>query len=543
MAQAKKQSKEIEATGKICVLDLELQGVRNMKKLNYPAKYILIRAPSLQILQERLTARGTETPETIAQRLQHAQEDDEAAQSEPHLFDKVIVNDVLEKAHQEFVDAIGDELEGFKALRAKLANGKSNSSSTNRAISFHTALCSSTFFLVSCTNLFPTVAVLNKVILNSLSILVSGLFRKIMTVKSLRFPALPAIRDFIHMYQLKASRILSQNYIMDMNINRKFVKVSGAKPDAHVIEIGPGPGGITRAILEQSPRRLDVVEIDEQFMKPLQHLAKYADGRMHIHHANIRNTDLEALWLEANCPKSNWWEEVPNLHVVGNLPFNIASPLIIELLRLMAKRKGPWAFGRVPLTLTFQKEVAKRICAPIDCDERTRISIVSQHICETNLEFIIPGQCFVPKVEVDVGVVKFVPREQSLIPTCFEIVEKVCRHAFHYRNKPFIKPIMTLYPPSMAKEMGNEMLKECRVNPKLKCYEIGMDEFADLCVYYEKQCLRTPGLFGYNYYGEGHVTLEELAKTDKAFPPGAIPEGELKMKDGIPLSKFANVVD
>jgi dimethyladenosine transferase 1 len=106
--------------------------------------------------------------------------------------------------------------------------------------------------------------------------------------------------------------------------------MSGSRPGAFVIEIGPGPGGITRAILENDPQRLDVVEIDKQFIRPLEHLSRYADGRMKIHHADILKTDLEAIWTEAGCPRHNWWDEPPNLHVVGNLPFNIASPLIIR---------------------------------------------------------------------------------------------------------------------------------------------------------------------------------------------------------------------
>jgi len=360
-----------------------------------------------------------------------------------------------------------------------------------------------------------------------------------MAAKNLCFPSLPAIRDFIHMYQLKASRILSQNYIMDMNINRKFIKMSGALPGAHVIEIGPGPGGITRAILENNPHRLDVVEIDKQFIKPLEHLARYADGRMNIHHANILKTDMEAIWAEANCLRHAWWDEPPNLHVVGNLPFNIASPLIIKLLRMMSKREGPWAFGRVSLTLTFQLEVAQRICAPIECPERTRISIVSQYVSTPTLEFVIPGQCFVPKTEVDVGVVRFIPREQPLISTPFDVVEKLCRHAFHYRQKRILKPLKTLYPREMANEMAHELLRECRIDPTLLCFQIGMDEYADLCVHYEKQCHRTPGLFAYNYYGQGHRTLEELSQTDKAFPPVDDHTYEPRIEDGIPLGKFS----
>lgn len=85
-----------------------------------------------------------------------------------------------------------------------------------------------------------------------------------------RLPPLPPLRDFIQMYRLNAKKILSQNYLMDMNLTRKIVEASGMRRDDMVFEIGPGPGGITRAILERPCRRLDVVEIDERFIPPLQ---------------------------------------------------------------------------------------------------------------------------------------------------------------------------------------------------------------------------------------------------------------------------------
>ena len=134
---------------------------------------------------------------------------------------------------------------------------------------------------------------------------------------------------------------------------------------------------------------------------------------MFIHHADILKTNIEDIWRDANCPRYAWSdEELPNLHILGNLPFNIASPLIIQfvlapknarvhfkifnfaffrLLRQMSQRRGPWAFGRAQLTLTFQYEVALRICAPIDTDERTRISVVSQYVSQPELLFVIPG--------------------------------------------------------------------------------------------------------------------------------------------------------
>ncbi|KAI6175129.1 Guanylate kinase [Aphelenchoides fujianensis] len=126
---SRKAVEAIQKTGRICILDVELQGVRNLKKQHLNAKYILIRAPDLETLKDRLLKRGTETEETIALRLKHAQEDDEAAEKDRNLFDYVIVNDVLDKAYAEFMDAIKDELKAFREHHA--VNGANGTNGTN----------------------------------------------------------------------------------------------------------------------------------------------------------------------------------------------------------------------------------------------------------------------------------------------------------------------------------------------------------------------------------------------------------------------------
>ncbi|PIO65672.1 ribosomal RNA adenine dimethylase family protein, partial [Teladorsagia circumcincta] len=249
------------------------------------------------------------------------------------------------------------------------------------------------------------------------------------------------------MYRLRAKKVLSQNYLMDMNLTRKIVRTAGVQPGDWVCEVGPGPGGITRAILEAECERLDVVEIDHRFIPPLELLAEASDDRLRIHRADVLKTNIGDLWNDGGAQRGcEWTEDPPNMHIIGNLPFNIASPLIIKLLKDMSYRRDAWRFGRVPLTLTFQMEVAKRICSPIDCDSRARISIMAQYLTEPKLLFKIPGACFVPKPDIDVGVVRFIPRIQPLISAPFEVVEKLCRQVFHYRQKYMIKGLKTLYP-------------------------------------------------------------------------------------------------
>ncbi|KIH51630.1 ribosomal RNA adenine dimethylase family protein, partial [Ancylostoma duodenale] len=275
-----------------------------------------------------------------------------------------------------------------------------------------------------------------------------------------------------------------------------IVRGAGVHPGDWVCEVGPGPGGITRAILETGCDRLDVVEIDQRFIPPLEHLTEAADDRLHIHHADVLKTNIGDLWGKEGAGRSvQWSDEPPAMHIIGNLPFNIASPLIIKLLKDMSYRRDAWRFGRVPLTLTFQMEVAKRICSPIDDDARARISVMAQYLTEPKILFRIPGSCFVPRPEVDVGVVRFVPRIQPLISAPFEVVEKLCRQVFHYRQKYMIKGLKTLYPK-----------------------ELGIEEFADLAAGYEKQCREMPGLFPYDYI-KPNRTVAMLAKTAGALPP------------------------
>uniref|UniRef100_A0A0N4ZNR9 rRNA adenine N(6)-methyltransferase n=1 Tax=Parastrongyloides trichosuri TaxID=131310 RepID=A0A0N4ZNR9_PARTI len=353
-----------------------------------------------------------------------------------------------------------------------------------------------------------------------------------------RLPPLPSLKDFIHMYRLRAKKILSQNYLMDMNLTRKIVRKSGRMNEAHVIEIGPGPGGITRAILENNNvKSLDVVEIDQRFIPPLQHLGEASEGRLHIHREDILKIDIMDIWKDYLSEKKSWMDvnECDNFHIIGNLPFNIASPLIIKFLKDMSYRRGAWEFGRVPLTLTFQKEVGKRICSIIDSKSRSRISIMSQYISQPEYLFEIPGSCFVPSPKVDVAVIRFIPRIEPLIPCSFELVEKIARHIFHYRQKYVVKCIKTLYPKELSNKLSEKLLIKCNIDERTTSYRLGMIDFSRICQEYERQCLEIPGLFLYDFR-HNKKELKELELLENKFPPLLKHEFN-RFEDGVSLSK------
>uniref|UniRef100_A0A7E4VYN4 rRNA adenine N(6)-methyltransferase n=1 Tax=Panagrellus redivivus TaxID=6233 RepID=A0A7E4VYN4_PANRE len=151
-----------------------------------------------------------------------------------------------------------------------------------------------------------------------------------------------------------------------------------------------------------------------------------------------------------------------------------------------------------------------------------RLSIVTQFVAEPKLLFVIPGNCFVPKPEVDVGVVKFVPRIEPLIPCDFAVVEKVARHVFIYRQKYVIKCVKTMFPEETADEQAHELLRACRIDPTTRPFKLGVDEIGAMCVHFEAECRRIPGLFLYDH-ARKHRTLEMLANEENAIPPEYTP--------------------
>lgn len=321
-----------------------------------------------------------------------------------------------------------------------------------------------------------------------------------------RLPPLPTIQEIIKIYGLSARKKLSQNFILDMNLTRKIVKSAGKLDDGIVIEVGPGPGGITRSLLNTGARKVIVVEKDRRFLPSLEILAEASKHRLQVIHGDILDFNLQTVLPEEY--KEAWDSTPPNIHLIGNLPFSISTPLIIQWLHSMSKMSDAWRFGRTPCTLTFQKEVAERIIAPPKSEYRCRLSVMCQHLCDVKLKFTIPGKAFVPPPEVDVSVVKFVPLKEPLIRHPFKLVEKVSRHLFHYPNKFIIKPVRTLFPLE-REDLCCEMMEQSQLNPEIRAYELSIEDVGKLCDAYAKIVDKEPDIFTYDFRSKHNAAIRK----------------------------------
>ncbi|XP_027256854.1 dimethyladenosine transferase 1, mitochondrial isoform X3 [Cricetulus griseus] len=275
-----------------------------------------------------------------------------------------------------------------------------------------------------------------------------------------RLPPLPTIREIIKLFGLRAVKQLSQNFLLDLRLTDKIVRKAGNLAGVYVYEVGPGPGGITRSILNANIAELLVVEKDTRFIPGLQMLSDAAPGRLRIVHGDVLTYKIEKAF--PNHVRRQWEDDPPNVHIIGNLPFSVSTPLIIKWLENVSLKNGPFTYGRTKMTLTFQKEVA----------------------------------------EVDVGVVHFTPLIQPKIEQPFKLVEKVVQYAFQFRRKYCHQGLGMLFPKAQRLENTGKLLQLADIDPTLRPIHLSLMHFKSLCDVYRKMCDEDPQLFTYNFREE-----------------------------------------
>lgn len=328
-----------------------------------------------------------------------------------------------------------------------------------------------------------------------------------------RLPPMPTIRDIIKIYKLTAMKQMSQNFLMDEQLTARIVKAAGNIENHYVLEVGPGPGSITRSILRKWPKQLVVVEKDRRFVPTMNLLADAVQPniKMDIYRDDILSFKINEAFTETE--RCEWDGPLPPVHLIGNLPFAISTRLLINWLKDVSLQRNAWYFGRTPMTLTFQKEVGERIVAkPMD-EQRCRLSVMSQIWTRPVVRFIISGKAFVPKPDVDVAVVRLDPLRQPLTTLPFDLVEKVIREIFSMRQKYVRRGIANLYPDDYQIELTKETFDKADVNPTARSYQLSNEECIRLADAYKNIIERHPGIASYNYRACKKQTYDSVAAT------------------------------
>lgn len=227
---------------------------------------------------------------------------------------------------------------------------------------------------------------------------------------------LPPLRDVIETHGLRAKKELGQNFLLDLNLTGRIARSAGRLEACTIIEVGPGPGGLTRALLTEGAQKVIAIERDDRALPALAEIAAAYPGRLEVIAGDALEIDYAAL---ADGPTK----------IVANLPYNIATPLLTGWLT-----SAPWPPYFDSLTLMFQKEVAERIVAGPGSKTYGRLSVLAGWRTEARIAFNIDKSAFTPPPKVTSSVVHLVPREVD--PTLpVRAVEDVTRAAFGQRRK------------------------------------------------------------------------------------------------------------
>ncbi len=264
---------------------------------------------------------------------------------------------------------------------------------------------------------------------------------------------LPPLRQVIAAHGLKADKALGQNFLLDINLTDKIVRSTGNLSGINVIEIGPGPGGLTRSLLKSAAASVTAIEFDCRAVAALADLQSAFPDRLKVIEADALKADLLAL-------------VPPPRAVIANLPYNIATPLLIGWLQQVREHQDAFR----SLTLMFQKEVAQRITAAPGEKPYGRLAVIAQWLCEAERAFDVPASAFTPAPKVTSSIVHLTPRALGEDEPDFAAVEKVTAAAFGQRRKMLrttLKPYI-------------EMLETLGVDPTKRAEELPHDIFVRL---------------------------------------------------------------
>ncbi|SMF50507.1 16S rRNA (adenine(1518)-N(6)/adenine(1519)-N(6))-dimethyltransferase RsmA [Neorhizobium sp. CSC1952] len=267
---------------------------------------------------------------------------------------------------------------------------------------------------------------------------------------------LPPLRDVIQRHGLDARKALGQNFLLDLNLTQKIARSAGALDGVTVIEVGPGPGGLTRAILSLGAKKLIAIERDSRCLPALEEIGEHYPGRLEVIEGDALKTDFADLAGQGP------------VKIIANLPYNVGTQLLINWL---LPEDGTWPPFWESLTLMFQKEVGLRIVADEDDDHYGRLGVLAGWRTEARMVFDVPPQAFTPPPKVTSTVVHLTPRENPL-PCDVNKLERVTHAAFGQRRKMLRQSLKPLG--------GETLLGKAGIDPQRRAETLSVEEFVRL---------------------------------------------------------------
>ena len=272
----------------------------------------------------------------------------------------------------------------------------------------------------------------------------------------MHFDGLPPLRDVIAKHDLKAKKNLGQNFILDLNLTRKIARAAGRLEDHVIVEIGPGPGGLTRALLMEGAKHVIGVERDGRCLPALADIQAAYPGRLTIIHDDALKIDFAALTNE-------------KAMIVANLPYSIGTALLVNWLET-----EPWPPWFTRMTLMFQREVANRIVSQPGSKAYGRLGILAQFRARAEILFTLPPEAFTPAPKVASALVSIDPLPTPRFECDLKTLSKVTAAAFNQRRKMLRKSLGQI-----ATE-PEKLLINANIDPTRRAESLSLEEFCRL---------------------------------------------------------------
>lgn len=277
---------------------------------------------------------------------------------------------------------------------------------------------------------------------------------------------LPPLREVIASLGLTAKKSLGQNFILDLNVTRRIARAAGPLQNRTVVEVGPGPGGLTRALLLEGATRVIAFEVDKRCAPALDMIAACYPGQLTVHFGDAVNADWRRLLAADNAGKAT---------IAANLPYAVATRLLVGWLET-----DPWPPWYDRMVLMFQKEVADRIVATPGTKAYGRLAVLSQWRTKVRSVMTLPPEVFTPPPKISSTVVEFVARAHPS-PHCSAIVlGKVTAAAFGQRRKMLRTSLKQLVP------VPEELLDVAGIAGNLRAEDVSVKDFAQLALIFER---------------------------------------------------------